>query len=210
ERVDPTIDTGLSAQPGDEIQIHAADLRDMAHASPFPKVGKFVGRLGMLAGVLAVGTMLFFTLQPNVTAYDIISMDDYQGQQKPEWTLDPQQVSECESLSECFKKELALKSNNPQTESFKEIPASNSEWVIVVDSVEPVVDDVITAIMIVSKKWSNIRQQPGMQGAIISSIDNGREVEVLDRQSTWFEIRTLGGGREVRGFMHENTLQAPR
>ncbi len=208
EKLDPRIDDHR-AMPNEGIRIEADDLRDIDQAGAFPNFGKGMARVAAFLCFVVVAVLLFLTMKPDVTAYDIISMQEYEGEQRPDWALDPAQVNECDSLSECFKKELSLaKETSPTLTSVQEIPAVNVVAAEPEILEQPVTEDVFSlpARMRVARQWSNIRQAPGMSGAIVGSIARANEVEVLGKEASWYQIRTLDG-RNISGYMHSNTLE---
>lgn len=205
-RTDPSINTvRVSGLPSvEEIRISDEDLQDATQSAQFPDFGRSAAKIAAVAGFSIFAVMLYSTMQPNVTAYDIISMEEYQGEQKPDWTLDPQEIEGCDSLSACFKQQLALsKKPTVHKPTIQEIPASTTKEVI-----SPVAadNDTLPAQMQVSQQWSNIRETPTMTGAIVSSIAIDLDVEVLAKADDWYEILTLDG-RNIRGYMHKNTLK---
>jgi hypothetical protein len=205
DRTDPLIyhaDDNEHSASG--ITISAADLRDTNRPTPFPRFNKTAGRIAALIGLGVVAMLMYLTLQPEVTAYDIVSMQDYEGQQRPAWTLEPDQVTDCDTMSSCFKEQLARSQQPAESDStIQEIPASTQVEVVpaVVDS-----STVLPGLMQVTQQWSNIRNAPNMSGDIIASIARNLEVTILGQTDNWYEIMTLDG-RDLQGYMHKNTLK---
>ncbi len=225
DRVDPQIPGERSDVPDLGIRINYDDLRDVG-VNPIARyTGKKFAKVAAAGLFFVVGVMLIMSIQPDVTAYDIVSMDTYEGQQRPEWTLDPEEVEGCDSLTACFKESLAKNTNNSldTQPAVREIPAravsdqlseqspeENPEQSLGQSSVRTAVITAVPASvpadrMRVSLQWSNIREEPGMSGRIITSIASGLEVQVVGKSGSWYQIVT-SDDRAIQGYMHQSTL----
>ena len=209
-RIEPQFARSAGAA-GSGIRLNDDDLRDVGNL-PF---ARYTGhRLAKVAAVIlffAFGALVVTSVKPTLSAYDIVSMDSYEGQQQAEWMFDTQEADGCDSLSACFKESLAQQKKPAEpdfvvAENAVEIPANSVplEPQIVVEAAEVV--DYNTDTMRVAKQWSNIRDQPGMSGSIVTAIPSGLEVRVLGKVGSWYEIVT-GDNRAIQGFMHQSTLR---
>lgn len=208
-RTDPQF-AGPAEASGSGIRLSHEDLRDVG-VNPLSRyTGKKFAKVAAVTMFFAFGVLVVQSIKPDVTAYDIVSMDSYEGQQQPEWTLDSEVVEGCDSLSACFKKSLAMtqKKNEttPEPEKVMEIPAR---------SIQPEVPEIVSSVnvsennsdrMRVARQWSNIRTEPGMSGAILTSIASGSEVQIIGQSGTWYQIVTADD-RAIQGFMHQSTLK---
>ncbi len=208
-RTDPQF-AGPAESGGSGIRLSHDDLRDVG-VNPLSRyTGKKFAKVAAVTLFFAFGVLVVLSTKPDVTAYDIVSMDSYEGQQQPEWALDLEIGDGCDSLSACFKESLAMtqKKNEatPDPKAVMEIPARSiqpdvPEIVSTVNVVEPTSDR-----MRVARQWSNIRTEPGMSGAILTSIASGSEVHIIGQSGTWYEIVTADD-RAIQGFMHQSTLK---
>jgi hypothetical protein len=208
-RVDPQF-AGSNSTAGSGIRLNDEDLRDVGNL-PFARfTGRKVAKVAAVTLFFAFGAMVVMSVKPQMSAYDIVSMDSYKSQQQPEWTLDQEDIEGCDSLSACFKESLAQQKNSSETpaiaENAVEIPANSIQVETPVIAEPAEVVEYNNDTMRVAKQWSNIRNEPGMSGSIVTAIPSGLEVRVLGQVGTWYEIVT-SDDRAIQGFMHQSTLR---
>jgi len=207
-RVDPLMPDSSNQKPNDGILINDADLRDVERAGGFPAMGKAFAKIAAVCCFALVIALAFFSTRQEISAYDIVSMEEYQGLQKPDWALEPKQMEECDSLSGCFNEEIAQKEPTPEQTTFQqatyqEIAASDRASSALT---EVETESITTTTMRVGRQWSNLRTAPSMSGNIITAIANNTEVEIVGKENNWYEVIMLDASG-TRGYMHQSTLQ---
>ncbi len=67
--------------------------------------------------------------------------------------------------------------------------------------------------VVTAKGGANLRAKPSLQGAVLTAVKYGMQVEALGEQGDWMEVRPVGPGAEdpryqkVRGYIHRSLLR---
>lgn len=75
------------------------------------------------------------------------------------------------------------------------------------EGAEPESDSPVRAKGSVSANSLNMRQGPGTQHAVVTTLSRGQEVSILGEQAGWLEIEVQVEGRSVRGFVSASYIQ---
>ena len=211
-------------QKASGIQVYADDLVDCprkVNNLQIPRPVVLVGLLGLLA---AIGTAIFQFSQPDLSAYEIVQMESYDGIQKAPEIFNLTNLDECSSQSDCIKNSLnASKADiaeyTEKNSAIREIPAAVSptyrptvsdsvdttDNAILASTISAEVPALLNQTLKVQAQWSNVRDAPGMSGAIVGSLAKGTRVSVVNSSGSWFEIQA-DNTRQTRGYMHQSTL----
>ncbi len=66
--------------------------------------------------------------------------------------------------------------------------------------------------VVTAKAGANLRARPSLQGAVLTAVKRGMQVEVLGRKGDWLEVRPVGPGavdpryQGVRGYIQRSLL----
>ena len=142
-----------------------------------------MGKVGitLALALLAVGVAAFtmFASKPTLTPAEIVQMEGYKG-----------------SIG---RESIAL----DNASIYREIPAAaTTETQNTGNSVDK------SNQWSVRQQWSNVREAPAPDSAIVTSLEVDQSVTVIKKIGEWYEITTEdGSSSESLGFIHESLLQ---
>lgn len=199
------------------IQVYADDLMDCPQKPPGFQIPKPLVVISAACFFVGLGAALIHSSKPDLTAYDIVKMESYDGIQQAPAIFNLTNLEECASQSDCIKESLnASKADIAEytqiTSAIREIPAANTiaaeeSRTISFDTVDTVVSVAPGPEQLqVQAQWSNVRAAPDMSGSIVTSLAKGTVISVLSSSGNWYEIRATND-QQHRGFMHRSTVE---
>lgn len=200
------------------IRVYADDFVDRPQKPggiQIPKPAVFVIAAFVLAGL---GAALFHMSKPDMSAYDIVQMESYDGIQQVPAIFNLTNLDECSSQSDCIKASLNasradIAEYTETTSAIREIPAANTAAAgvprqITFDTADTVTTQTSSPDQLqVKAQWSNVRMAPNMSGTIVTSLAKGTLVSVISSRGSWYEIQALND-QQQRGFMHRSTVES--
>ena len=188
------------------------DLEDFSRPKNNKAIAKLAFTTGIVASVALLGGMAISTI-PELSPADIISMDGYVGQAEHKTPHNLKQI-----VGTADKKTFAPVSmttdiidaattgnvdSSLEMSPLLEIPAVTVQSSTA--NIEATESTDLPIELRVSQQWSNVRNEPSTNGAILRSLDIGVTVKVLSKKGEWFEI-FVPDSRGTIGFMHRSTL----
>lgn len=185
------------------IQVFDDDLRDCPRNLGGIQIPKFVVAVASACFLGAVGAALSHFSKPDVTAYEIIQMDSYEGLQK---------APAIYNLSDLKNSKATIDAQSQDTPTIREIPANDtsarleSRQIALSTTATITPENLSPDSLRVQVWWSNVRETPEQNGAIVTSLPKDTVVNVIGSSGDWYHIQA-DNEQQPRGFMHRSTVE---